>query len=61
MEWAEVLKMYGPQAIPWLALAWVGRWLMERMDRDLEARVKLAVALEGLSAVIKERVGVKNA
>ena len=61
MEWGEILKLYGPQAIPWIALAYVGRWLMERMDRDLEARVKLAVALEGLAAVIKERVGAKNA
>lgn len=59
MEYGEILKTFGPQAIPWLALAYVGRWLMERMDRDLEARVKMAVALEGLAAVIKERVGVK--
>ncbi len=54
MEWAEILKMYGPQAIPWLALAYVGKWLMGRMDSDVESRVKLAVALESLSTNIKE-------
>ena len=57
MEWAEVLKLYGPQAIPWLALAYVGKWFMGRMDNDLETRVKLAVALEGLTNAVKERIG----
>lgn len=56
MEWTEILKLYGPQAIPWLALAYFGKWLMGRMDNDLEARVKLAVALEGLTTAIKERL-----
>jgi len=57
MEWAEILKLYGPQAIPWLALAYVGKWLMGRMDNDLETRVKLAVALEGLTNAVRERIG----
>ena len=56
MEWTEILKLYGPQAIPWLALGYVGKWLMGRMDADLETRVKLAVALEGLTNAIKERI-----
>lgn len=60
MEWTEILKLYGPQAIPWVALAYVGKWLLERMDRDLEARVKLATALEGLTAIIKEKMNGKN-
>ena len=56
MEWTEILKLYGPQAIPWLALAYFGKWIMGRMDSDLEARIKLAVALEGLTTAIKERL-----
>ena len=56
MEWTEILKLYGPQAIPWIALAYVGKWLMTRMDNDLETRVKLAVALEGLTTAIKEKM-----
>ena len=55
MDIMELLKAFGPQAIPWIALAWVGKWLMGRMDADLETRVKLAVALEGLTNAIKER------
>ena len=54
MEWTEILRMYGPQAIPWIALGYVGKWLMNRMDADLETRVKLALALEGLTNAIKE-------
>ena len=60
MEWTEILKLYGPQAIPWIALAYFGKWHLDRLDRDLEGRVKMATALEGLTAVIKERIGVKN-
>ena len=56
MEVMEILKVFGPQAIPWIALAWVGKWLMGRMDNDLETRVKLAVALEGLTTAVKERM-----
>jgi len=56
MEWTEILKLYGPQAIPWLALAYVGKWLLGRMDSDLETRVKLALALEGLTTAIKEKL-----
>lgn len=56
MEWAEILKTFGPQAIPWIALGYVGKWLMGRMDSDLETRVKLALALEGLTNAIKEKL-----
>ena len=57
MEWTEILKLYGPQAIPWIALAYFGKWHLDRMDRDLDARVKLATALEGLTSIIKEKIG----
>ena len=60
MDWMDVLRLYGPQAIPWIALAYFGKWHLDRLDRDLEGRVKMATALEGLTAVIKERIGVKN-
>ena len=56
MEWAEILKLYGPQAIPWIALAYFGKWHLDRLDRDLDARVKMATALEGLTNIIKERL-----
>lgn len=33
------------------------RWIFDRMDRDLEARTKLATAMEGLTDIIKEKIG----
>lgn len=57
MEWTEILKLYGPQAIPWIALGYFGKWHLDRLDRDLEARVKLATAMEGLTSIIKEKIG----
>lgn len=53
MEWAEILKLYGPQAIPWMALAYFGKWHLDRIDRDLESRVKMATALEALTKMIE--------
>lgn len=53
MEWMEVLKLYGPSSIPWIALCYLGKWILDRHDRDLDSRVKLATALEGLSSVIE--------
>lgn len=32
------------------------RFIMDRSERDLEARVKLATAMEGLTAIIKEKI-----
>ena len=40
MEWAEILKLYGPQAIPWIALAYLGKWHMSRMDNEEAERAE---------------------
>lgn len=32
------------------------RFFLDRTDKDLEARVKLATAMEGLTAIIKEKI-----
>ena len=36
------------------------RFMLDRADKDLEARVKLATALEGLTGIIKEKIGAKD-
>lgn len=48
MEWTEILKLYGPQAIPWIALGYFGKWHLDRLDRDMEGRMKMATVLEGI-------------
>ncbi len=60
MEWAEILKLYGPQAIPWIALAYFGKWHLDRLDRDLDARVKMASALEALTRMIERTANGKT-
>lgn len=57
MEWLEILKIFGPQAVPWIALYLIVKWLMERADKDLEGRIRMAVALENLTTLVKERIG----
>ncbi len=60
MEWAEILKLYGPQAIPWIALAYFGKWHLDRLDRDLDARIKMASALEALTRMIERTANGKT-
>ena len=54
MEWTEILKLYGPQALPWMALAYFGKWHLDRLDKDMENRVKMATALDGMSKVLEK-------
>ena len=35
------------------------RFFLDRIDKDLEARIKFSTALEGLTEIIKEKVGDK--
>ena len=54
MEWTEILKLYGPQALPWMALAYFGKWHLDRLDKDMENRIKMATALDGMSKVLEK-------
>ena len=54
MEWTELLKLYGPQAIPWIALAYLGKWHLSRQDQDIENRVKMVIVLEGIQKVLEK-------
>ncbi len=60
MEWAEILKLYGPQAVPWIALAYFAKWHLDRLDRDLDARIKMASALEALTRMIERTANGKT-
>lgn len=48
MEFGELLKVYGPMAIGWVIAAYMGKFVLDRYDRDIESRSKLASALESL-------------
>lgn len=54
MEIAEILKLYGPLGIGWGVAGYLIKFIMDRYDRDIESRSRLAAALEALTTAIKE-------
>lgn len=51
----DFLKIYGPLGLGWVVAGFMIWQDQKRKDADIESRVKLAVALEGLGDIIKER------
>ena len=52
----SVVTAFGPAAIPWIGLYLVVKWVMGRSDADMEARVRLATALQELSSAIRDKI-----
>lgn len=55
MEYAELLKVYGPMAIGWIIAAYLGQFILKRYDADIESKTKLALALQQLAESVKGR------
>ena len=55
MEFAELMKIYGPMAIGWVIAAYLGKFVLDRYNADIEARVRLANALDKLTDLIEKR------
>ena len=55
MEFAELLKVYGPMAIGWVIAGYLGQFILKRYDADIDAKTKLALALQSLADSIKGR------
>ena len=53
MELLDVIKVYGPLGIGWVVALYLLKFVLERYDRDIEARTKLATSLDGLAKVIE--------
>ncbi len=51
----ELLKVWGPLSIGWFVAGYLIKFIMDRYDRDIDSRAKLATALEGLTDAVKER------
>ncbi len=60
MEWAELLKILGPNALPILALGYIGKWHLDRYDKEIDAKFTLAKALDALTSTIKDGLNAKH-
>ena len=55
MEFAELIKVYGPLAIGWVIAGYLGQFILKRYDADIDAKTKLALALQALADSVEER------
>ena len=55
----EFLKLYGPLGIGWILAGYMGKFILDRYTADIDAKVKLATALDGLTRVIEDKIGDK--
>ena len=56
----EILKIYGPWAIWMPVAAYLGKFLMDRYDTDIKAKVELATALNSLAKIIEDHFSDKR-
>ena len=55
MELGELLKVAGPMAIGWVVAGYLMKFILDRYTSDIDARVKLAAALDKLTAFIESK------
>ena len=53
----DLLKIYGPLAIGWVLAGYLGKFVLDRYNADIDAKIKLATALDQLTRIIE---GFKN-
>ena len=50
----DLMKIWGPLSIGWVAAIYMGKFIMDRYDKDIESRSKLASALDALTSKIED-------
>lgn len=53
MEWGEFIKIYGPMAIGWVIAAYLGKFILDRYQSDIDSRVSLSQAINNLAKLIE--------
>lgn len=56
MDFIDVLKVYGPLGFGWLGFIYVGKFILDRYDKDVDAKVRLATALDALTSIIEQKL-----
>ena len=59
MDMLDLVKVYGPLSLGWVAALYMLKFVLDRYQTDIEARVKLATALDGLTKLIED-LGAKH-
>ena len=55
MELWPIIREFGPWSIGWIIAAYLGNFILKRYDADIDAKTKLALALQSLAEAIKGR------
>lgn len=50
------VKVYGPLALGWAVALYLLKFILDRYNADIEARIKLATALDALTKVIEGKI-----
>lgn len=56
IAWGDVVRVYGPLALGWVVAAYLLKFILDRYQADIDARVKLATAIDSLSKIIEGKL-----
>ena len=54
MEFTDLIKIYGPMALGWVGFAYLGKFILDRYQADIDSRTNLAIALNNLAIAVKD-------
>ena len=49
----ELVKLWGPLSLGWVAAAYMAWFIMTRYDKDIDSRVSLATAINSLKEAVE--------
>ncbi len=50
----DIIKVYGPMALGWVGFAYLGKFILDRYQQDIDSRVKLSDAINRLAQLISD-------
>lgn len=56
IAWGDIVRVYGPLALGWVVAAYLLKFILDRYQADIDARVKLAAAIDALTKIIEGKL-----
>lgn len=56
IAWGDIVRVYGPLALGWVVAAYLLKFILDRYQADIDARVKLAAAIDSLTKIIEGKL-----